>query len=340
MNVYELKEYIINNNKTEDVLIGIGCTNIKPHSKEYRFSTPLCPNATATRLKKENLKYRSFSADDESFGDIVSLTMKINNLSFSSSMSLIHKILGLRYNGVYKKEEKQKHDMLDIFKKAKNNTYRDYDLEELKIYHEDVFREYISIPYIGWVREGIMPYTQKVFGIGYNKEHDRVCVPWRYWSGNKNDFTGVVGRTLNEDYDILNIPKYFPLIKFPKSMNIFGLQENYLSIQESGEVIIVESEKAVMMLHSLMKRNAVALGGHALSDEQIKILVSLDVDIIFAMDNDMDEQLSIDMCNRVKRIRKTGYIYDEYKLAGEKASPIDNGLKVFNALYKRIKWVN
>lgn len=339
MNTYELKQYIVDNNKTKELLEKLECTNIKEYTKEYRCSTVKCSSSTATRIKKDNLKIRVFADDKEIYGDIITLVMDLKEFTFSKSMKYIHNILGLKYNGIIKQETNNKRDILDIFKKAKGK-YFNYSVDELKIYHEDILREFIKIPYIEWIREGIMPYTQKVFGVGYSRKQDRVIVPWRYWSGNSNDYTGIIGRTLNEDYDILNIPKYFPLISFPKSMNLFGLQENYKDIQEKGEVIVYESEKSVMHSHSLFIRNTVALGGHELSDEHIKILLSLDVNIIIAMDNDMKEDLSKDMCNRLKRFRKTGYIYDNMKLAGNKSSPIDKGLKVFNALYKRIKWIN
>lgn len=338
MKSYELKDYIVKNNKLIDVLEGIDCTNIKVYSKEIRFSTPICPNPTANRIKKDTLKFRSFSNDHEIYGDIFTLTMDIKNVSFNKSIRIIHKILGLKYIGVFTKEKK-KRDILDLFKKAKSNYMRN-EIDELKIYHEDIFKEYVKIPYIEWVKEGIMPNTQKIFGVGYSREKNRVCIPWRFWSGTENDYTGLIGRTLNEDYDILNIPKYFPLISFPKSLNLFGLQENYKDIQQKGEVIVFEAEKSVLKSYSRLIKNTVALGGHELSDEHIRILLSLNVTIIFAMDNDMSEELSINMCNRIKHLRKTGYIYDEYKIAGDKASPIDKGLKVFNVLYNRIKWIN
>lgn len=335
---YELIEYIVKNDKIVEILENIGCTNIKPYSKEYRFSTKKYTNASANRIKKETLKYRNFSADREIYGDIFTLVMQETDVSFSKANRIIHKILKLPYTG-FDKPEKKKIDILDLFKKAQNNYFKQ-DVDELKIYHEDIFREYIQIPYIGWIREGITPYTQKIFKVGYSKAFNRICVPWKYCLGSEHDFTGIIGRTLNEDYDILNIPKYLPLIQFPKSLNIFGLQENYKDIQQAGEVIIFEAEKSVMKCHSRLIRNTLALGGHALSKEQIRILVSLNVNIIFAMDNDMPEQLSIDMCNEIKNLRKVGYIYDKYSISGNKASPIDKGLKAFNALYNRVKWIN
>ncbi|MBY6838671.1 toprim domain-containing protein [Clostridium botulinum] len=339
MKSYELIEYIKSNDKIVTVLEGIGCGNIKKYSKEYRFSTPICPNSTANRIKIETLKYKSFSGEGEKYGDIISLTMEINDIKFVKAIKLIHKILRLKYYGNNIVVTKKKKDILSIFKKAKNNYYNN-NLDELKIYHEDIFREYVKIPYIEWIKEGIMPYTQKEFNVGYSLKNNRVCIPWKLWCGEENDYTGLIGRTLNKDYNLFNIPKYFPLISFPKSLNLFGLQENYKYIQEKGEVIVYEAEKSVLKSHSLFIKNTVALGGHELSDEQIKILVSLNVRIIFAMDNDMSEELSIKMCKRVQHLRKTGYIYDEFKLTGNKSSPIDKGLKVYNALYKRVKWIN
>ena len=339
INAYELKQYIIENDKTFDVLEALGCTNIKCYTKEYRCMIPNSHDASATSIKKTTLKTKVYSKSKEMVGDIFSLTMDIKNMTFPQSIKHIHKLLGLKYVGVIKKEEVKKKDILAIFKRAKGK-HMDYTEEELKIYHEDICREFITIPYIGWIKEGIMPYTQKVFGIGYSRIKDRVCVPWRYWSGTEDEYVGIIGRTLNEDYGILNIPKYFPLISFPKSMTIYGLQENYKYIQEAGSVIVYEAEKSTLKSHSLLMRNAVSLGGHELSDEHIKILLSLDVTIIFAMDKDMEEQLSIDMCNRVKLFRKTGYMYDDLGLLDKKSSPIDQGLKVYQALFKRIKWIN
>lgn len=342
MNAYELKDYIINNNKLFEVLEGIGCTNIKNFTKEYRCSTPLNTKANSTAVRKNNLKViiyandNSSTKDDKDRDNLYTLTMKIKNVNFHGALKEIHKILGLKFINTYKKEEKvEKKDILSVFKKALNKTIRSYkQLDELKIYDEDICREFINLPYIGWIREGIMPFTQERFNIGYSREKNRVVIPHRYWCGDTNDYVGVMGRTLNENYDLLDIPKYFPLKAFPKSMNLYGLQENYDTIQKHGMVIVFEAEKSVLKLHSMLCKCGVALCCHELSDEQIKILVSLDVEVVFALDKDMPEQLSIDMCRKIKHLRKTSYIYDKWDLLGEKDSPCDCGIKVFKRLLK------
>jgi len=336
---YDLKQYIIENEKIVLILEWLGCTNIKPHKKEYRCALPDGDDCNAVCIKKNTLKTIVYSKSNEMSGDIYTLTMDIKSLIFPQALRVIHKILGLEYTNTITTKVESKKDILEIFKKAKRK-HIDFTNEDLQIYNEDICREFICIPYIDWIREGIMPYTQKEFGIGYSRLRNRVCLPWRYWaSNNNNQYTGIIGRTIDENYKELGIPKYFPLVSFPKSMNIYGLQENYKHIQEAGYVIIFEAEKSTLKCHSLGIKNTVALGGHILSDEQIKILISLDVTLIFAMDKDMEEELSIDMCNKVKIFRKTGYIYDEYGLLGEKDSCIDKGIRIFKVLLNRVIYI-
>lgn len=341
MKAYDLKQYIIDNEKTRDILEWLECHHIKSYKKIFSFGLPDSKNPNSTCIYKHSLKTIVYSKSNELKGDIFTLTMNIKNITFPQSVKEIHKILGLPYtiNIDDKEVEIKKIDILEIFKKAQRKHYNNSN-DNLDIYNEEILREFVPIPYIEWVREGIMPYTQKEFGIGYSRLKNRVCIPWRYWCGNPNQYTGIIGRTLEENYKALGIPKYFPLISFPKSMNIYGLQENYKHIQEAGSVTVFEAEKSTLKAHSLNIKNCVSIGGHELSDEHIKILLSLDVEIIFAMDKDMEEQLSIDMCNKVKTFRKTGYIFDEYNLLKEKDSPMDHGLKVFKALLKRIKYIN
>lgn len=294
-------------------------------------------NTTAVSIKKNTLKIKIFTKEKNISGDIFTLIMEIKNIDFPSANKFIHKILNLKFTYNFDNKKEKKKDILDIFKKAKE-SYNKSKEKQLDIYNEDICDEFVNLPYIGWIREGIMPYTQKKFNIGYSLKRNRIVIPHRFWCGKKNDYVGIMGRTLVQNYDILEIPKYFPLIKFPKSMNLYGLQENYNDIQKAGKIIVFESEKSVLKCDSLLCKFAVALGGHELSNEQIKILISLNVEIIFAMDNDMLEQLSIDMCNRVKYCRATSYIYDKYGLLDEKDSPVDRGFKIFKSLLKhRIK---
>ena len=335
MDVIELKKYIIDNDKIKIILEEIGCTNIKNYTKEYRCSTPLHHKSNSTSIKKNSLKVKTYSSEETKSGDIITLVMDIKEISFPKAIKYIHKILELKYIPFKQnKEDKPKFDLLRIFKKA-SGEYKDYSDEGLKILEEDITREYIKYPYIEWVREGITPKTQDIFGVGYSFKSNRVVFPHRYWCGNENDYVGLIGRTLIKNYDMFDIPKYFPLHKYLKSKNLYGLQENYEGIQKAGYVTVFESEKSVLKRYSRNDFTGVALCCHELSIEQAKILISLDVDIVIALDKDISLDFVRSICDIFYGIRPIYYIYDEYSLLDEKDSPADKHDKIYKVLFNR-----
>lgn len=335
MNAYELKNYIIENDKTKEILESIGCFKIKTYSKEYRCGSPKHNNSTSISVRKKDLKIKIYGKDNKITGDLITLVMDVKDLNFPQSIKEIHTILGLKYDGFsIKKNDEPTVDILRVFKKVLKKS-KDYSKEELKILNEDISNEYIKIPYIEWVREGILPKTQEIFGIGYSSKSNRIVIPHRYWSGEANDYVGVIGRTLVKNYDMFDIPKYFPLHAFPKSMNIYGLQENYEGIQKAGKVRVYESEKSPMKRHSKLDYTGVALGGHELSDEQAKILISLNVEIEILLDKDISEEFVWSICEKFYGIRPIFYVYDTLGLLENKESPADKHEKIFQALIKR-----
>lgn len=256
--------------------------------------------------------------------------MDITDNGFKGALRLMHSILELPFT--MKLSPKKRYNPLNIFEKTRSGVSdNDY---ELTPQCESVLdnREYVHLPHIELVREGIVPSVQEEFGIMYDMKRRRILFPHRHWSS--GELLGVFGRTTNELWDILGIPKYFGVIPYSKSLNLYGLYENYKDIQRLGYVVVVEGEKSPMKGKSLGYPNLVALGGHELSDEQVKILIGLNVDIVFALDNDLDEQISKDMCKKFKGIRNAYYLYDNHGLLGEKDSPIDCGRKRFDYLLK------
>ncbi len=346
MKAYELKEYIIENEKIEEILEELGCWNITNHTKEYRCSSPFSDNRTALRIKKDNLSVRCYTPSFEFQGDIFVLIMKIKNISFTKSIKYLHKILGLKFSYGNYIEEKPKYDILSYFKKAKERAYGGKKVLDSNTYEpniisgEELFEDIVLIPFIGWIQEGILPNTQKLFKIGYSKKHNRVTIPHRYWQGDENEYLGMMGRTLNPHYKLLEIPKYFPLKAYPKSFNLFGLQENYEEIQEKGYVNVFESEKSVLKRHSRLDGTGTALCCHEISDEQVKILISLNVEIIIQMDSDIDINFIRGLCEKFYRIRPISYVIDGgWRLLGEKESPADLHNKAYNFLWnRRIKY--
>ena len=341
MQLEELKDYIRSHNCIETILKEVGCHTFSERQKEVRCAKPSSSNATSISVNKETLKTRMYTAEETVSGDIFTLIMYFRKCSFPQSLKFVHSILGLKFT--YEKideEQKPKSIALEFFKAAEKNAKANKISEpELKLYDDSILHNYIMEPNIWFLREGILPHTQDKFRIGYCPEKNRVAIPIRLWNGINDEYIGVFGRTTLEDWESIGISKYMPLVPYPKSMNLYGLHENYADIIKTGQVVVFESEKSVLKADTMKIFNTVAVGSHELSHEHISILISLDVDIVIAYDKDIQEEFVIETCKRFKAMRNVSYIIDTDNLLGEKDAPIDRGMDVYFQLLEHRKQV-
>jgi DNA primase len=334
MTANELIQYIIDNDKIIEILESLGCHHLKEYGKEYRCGLPTHSSKDAISVKKETLKTKVFQSDSNIIrGNIFTLCQTIKNSSFAEANRYIHNLFGLEYKFKFnKKNDTEFKDPLEIFKKVKKKKYT--DINNLDVINEDCLSEYIPYVHIEWVREGIMPWTSKEFNIGYSVNRKRIVVPHRYWSGSRNDYVGVMGRTVIKEWEMLDIPKYFPLKNFPKTMNLYGLQENYRTIQEAGYTVVYEAEKSVLKRHSRNDGTGVAVCCHDISDEQVKILIGLNVDIVISFDKGISIEHIRSTCDLFYGTRNVYYIHDKYDLLKEKESPADATNRIYTYLFK------
>lgn len=335
MTSVELKQYILENDKLLEIIKDLDCHGVKEYTKEYRSGLPGHSSTNNIAINKETLGTKIFQSDSETIrGDIFTLVMTIKNISFPNANKYLHKLFGLEYKFKTKDDKPEKKDPLNVFKKVKRKRCV-INRDDIELYDDEIIKEYIPLPHINWIKEdGILPFTCEVFKIGYSAEKKRIVIPWRWWSGDENDFAGVIGRTTIREYSMLDIPKYFPLKKFPKSMHIYGLQENYKTIQEENRVVVFESEKSTLKRHSRKDGTGVSIGSHDISDEQVKILLGLNTEIIICMDQDVSLQHIRSMCEKFYGIRNISYIFDKYGLLETKESPADKPDKIYRYLYK------
>jgi len=336
MTILEIKHYIYENMKIEFILERIGCHHIKFHTKGYyTCANKDGDNITAINIYNDEyltcINYTRKLLNDKA--DLITLVQYNMNLSFSETIKYLHNILGLKMEYTRNKIKDKNEDPLYIFKKFKKKRFV-VNSENIEIFNEDIIREYTPLPHILWVREGILPFTCDKFKIGYSSDKKRIVIPERWWCGSENDFIGVMGRTVIEHYDMLDIPKYFPLKSFSKSLNIYGLQENYDSIQKNGYVVIGEAQKSVLKRHSRKDETIVSIGSHNISDEQVSILIGLNVEIVIALDKGIDINHVRDMCEKFYGIRKVSYIFDRYDLLKNKDAPMDLSDKLYKYLFK------
>lgn len=343
MTITEIKQYILDNNKIEYILLEIGCHHIQYHTKGYyTCANKDGDNKSAIILyDDESLKCINYTRkiSDNTYTDLITLIGFNMKLSFMDSIKYLHKILGLDFKIQFKdKKQAERIDPLEVFKKVKRHKCV-VNKDDIEIYDESIIKEYVPLPHIDWIREGIMPWTTDVFRIGYSYDKRRIVIPERYWCGGENDYVGIMGRTTIPHYEMFDIKKYLALKSFSKTLNLYGLQENYKSIQEAGQVVVVESQKSVLKRHSLNDETVVAIGSHSLSEEQVNILIGLNISIIIAYDKGISLDYIRSECEKFYGIRITYYIYDKYDLLKDKESPADKLNKIYNYLFKyRVKY--
>lgn len=339
MTVLELKKHIFQEGKIEFILNEIGCGHIVYHPTKEYYSCSNCngDNKTAINIKNnEYLNCKNYTREKEfdENADLLTLVQynkSINNKNFSffDTVKYLHKLLGLPLTFKKQEEKKEVVDPLYIFKKVKSKRKRQNVLD-FQVIDESELQDFIPHVHIDFFREGIMPWSVKKFGLAYSYKFKRNVIPLRYWL--TGELLGFNMRTSVENYDMFDIKKYFITPNYPKQMNLFGLWENKESIQEKGYVIVYEAEKSVLKRDSLNDSTGVAVSGHEISEEQVKILIGLNCEIIIAFDKDIDIEHIRHCCEKFYGIRKISYIWDKYDLLGEKDSPADAQNKIFEFL--------
>lgn len=346
MRASELKKFIYDNNKIEFVLNSIGCHNIKYNSFKcyYTASFPDGDNPMGVIVNNnEHLNYHSFSRQDtiSSSSDIISLIQYVKGLSFKEAAKYLHSILGLKYNINPKpKQDIKKENPLSFFENIrKESLKKKIDVREIEYLNENEIDCLIPLLHISWYKEGIMPSTLNKFDLRYSYRGNRIIIPHRHWKSGR--LMGFNSRTTIPNYDSLGIKKYYITPNYQKALNLYGLYENYNSIKKAGYVIVYEAEKSVLKRDSLLDSTGVALSGKILSDEQARILRSLDVSIIFAFDKDIELNEIRFACEKLWRYRSVFYVYDRANVLKEKESPADLKDNLFVQLLKnKVKYDN
>ena len=339
MTVLELKKYIFHEGKIEFILNEIGCGHIVYHPTKEYYSCSNCNGDNKTAINISNNEYlncRNYTREKEfdENSDLLTLvqynkSLNNKNFSFFDTVKYLHKLLGLPLTFKKQEEKKEVVDPLYIFKKVKAKRKRQNVLD-FRVLDESELQDFVPYVHIDFFKEGIMPWTVKKFGLAYSYRFKRNVIPLRYWL--TGELLGFNMRTSVENYELFDIKKYFITPGYPKQMNLFGLWENKETIQEKGYVVVYEAEKSVLKRDSLNDSTGVAVSGHEISDEQVKILIGLNCEIIIAFDKDIDIDHVRHCCEKFYRIRKVSYIWDKYDLLGEKDSPADAQNKIFEFL--------
>lgn len=340
MTSQNLKEYILEHNKIEFILESIGCHSIEFHpDKEYWSAAhPDGDNKSGVIIKNNSyLNYYSYSRNinvDEG-KDLFYLIQVTKKFTFAETMKYVHKLLGLQYT--FKKEKPkeetdEKYNPLAIFQNVEKRR-KSINVLDFKPLDENILDDYEPTIHIDLFREGIIGKTIKKFGLMYSYKWKRSIFPHRFWS--TGELIGINARSSIEDCEELGISKYFITPGMPKSINLYGLYENYKDIEKAGYITIFEAEKSVLKRDSLNDSTGVALSGHSISDEQVRIILGLNIrEVVIALDKDVPVEEVWHICEKFYNLRKVSYIWDKYDLLSEKDSPADAKNKIYEFLFK------
>lgn len=187
-----------------------------------------------------------------------------------------------------------------------------------------------------WIDEGISRETLDKFQVYYDSFSNRLVYPIYSLDGN---IVNIGGRTLDPEFKAKNQRKYCYFYKWGTINTIYGLYENKDSIRDKKEIILFEGCKSVLLADTWGIHNTGAILTSHLSESMIGILAKLGVDVVFALDKDVNVWKDKNI-QRLKRYVKVYYLYDSNDILDEKDSPVDKGENEFRKLYnKRIRLV-
>ena len=336
MTATDLKKYIFQNGKIQDILESIGCHDIFFHSNKdyYSCANPDGDNPTAINIfNNEYLGYvnwtRGVQAADRQ--DLISLVSFTKKCSFKEALKYMHSVLGLEYKFTKLIKNNIKQNPLEIFEKYRSRSK--VAIQDFVPMDESILSECTDHIHIDLYREGIMPRTIKKFGLGYSYKRKRTIFPVRYWQTGER--MGYNSRTSVKNCEMFGIPKYWITSGMNKNINLYGLYENYDSIEKKGHITIFEAEKSVLKRHSLFDETGVALQGHFMSEEQVRIILGLRInEVILALDKDVDIFEILAMCEKFYSLKKISFIFDKWEILRNKDSPADTSDSQYEFLFK------
>lgn len=331
INAIDIKRRLLNNHdEIVKILEDFDFENIKVKKDYIFFSHSIDSSPTGCNIKlNDHLYAKCYTKNIE--GDIYSFLMQMRKLTFSEILRRIKKLLNIT------NDFKPKQEVFGgFFKQVKkiDNRRNAVELELENIIDEEELSKYDNGLNLRFLQDNISLEVQKEFRIGYDVNSDRISVIWNNYEGEP---IGIMGR-YNSD-NLNDIPKWLPIIPFPKSQYLFGYSENYSSLY-GNSIYIGESEKFVLQLATYNYRNALALGCSSISEVQIKNLLALNPkEIIFCFDEGLDVEVIKKNVLKVKNYIpllniKVGVLLDrsnKYISKDSKASPSDLGKEVFES---------
>ena len=295
----------------------------------------LCPfhyeDTGSFMIDPQSQRYYCFGC--HTYGDIITFIMKMDNLPYGEAVEKAIELIGEDFSDITRSETLS---ILKLLARPNREEKKGHTILDKTIYNS--YAEYIDK---SWVSEGIAPELFPRYEIRLDKGNNRIVYPVYDTQGN---FINIKGRTRYSDFKERKIPKYINYYAVGTIDYLQGLHLNKESILGKREIIIFEGVKSSMKAEGFGFDNVVSAETSTLTAEQIKLLISLHVNVVIAFDKDKKfaDYYNKNMAN-LRRFAEVYYINDKCNLLGkpsEKNSPVDKGKDVWMELYKNKKGVS
>lgn len=264
-------------------------------------------------------------------GKMIGFLMKFENMRFDEAIQKASRLANISLDNLCQSET------ISFLRKVRNASKANCNKP---CYHQpiskDAYTKYKKQPIKEWLDEGISQEVLDLFEIRFDEYGNRIVYPVYDINGN---LINIKGRTLYENYKALGLSKYMNYYKVGTVDYFQCLNITLPYIKSESEVIVFESIKSVMKAFTWGYKNCISAEKHTLTDEQIKLLLSLKANIILAFDSDVSytsEERVKENIDTLRRFSNLFIINDKQNLLGgaeAKNSPVDCGLEIWEELY-------
>ena len=300
---------------------------MEKRGRDYFGHCPLhVDNTPSFSITPSKNSYYCFSCGRS--GGIIGYLMDYEHLRFDDAVDKAAKLGNMDLSKMCKSQT------MTFLKKTKN-LMREKEQVVHEILSANELSKYSHEDITEWIDEGILQEVMDLFEVRINDRDNRIVYPVYDINGN---LINVKGRTRYKNYKELRIPKYINYYPIGTMDYFQGLNITLPFIKDQNEMIIFESVKSVMKAYGWGYKNCASAEKHTITDEQLKLLVRLRVNIVFAFDSDIsysdkDIKKTIDV---LKRITNVYIIYDRKGLLGgkdAKNAPVDLSREIWEQLY-------
>lgn len=292
---------------------------------EYWALSPLKDeNTPSFSIRRETNSFYDFSSGVG--GNVITFIRFYHKCNYSKAINILKEYLGV--TGEIKPTKRLA--ALEVAKRFKVKDKKPKDSKSTVLPNDYMERYEKKADKLAiWEAEGISLDSMAKFQVYYDSFSDRLVYPIKNLNG---EIINVSGRTLDREWKEKKLRKYTYFKPLGILDTIYGFSDNLEDIQKAGEIIIFEGAKSVMLADSWGIHNTGAILTSHLNPYQLKILASLGVRVVFALDKDV----AIREDHNIKKLKQyvtVEYLWDKENLLADKDAPVDKGLEVFKKLY-------